>query len=244
MFLVAAALTILETIALQGPLHHVQGIDVEGESLWVSSVDRQQKKGYLFKLNRHTGRIVNQVEVQQGEKYHPGGLTLDGDNIWLPVAEYRRNSTAVIQLRDKRTLRLLRQFEVNDHIGCIAASNNRLYGGNWDSRQIYEWTLNGRQLARRNRVSNVSDVSDVSDDVSYQDIKLRHGVLVGSGVRANGTGAVDFLDPRTLTTKRTVEFSKTDRGVLYTHEGMDFDGKRFYMLPEDGPSRLFVFQLP
>ena len=196
MFLVVAALTILETIALQGPPHHVQGIDVEGESLWVSSVDRQQKKGYLFKLNRHTGRIVNQVEVQQGEKYHPGGLTLDGDNIWLPVAEYRRNSTAVIQLRDKRTLRLLRQFEVNDHIGCIAASNNRLYGGNWDTRQIYE------------------------SGTRYQDLKYIENRLIGGGLRTKGRGAIDFLDPKSLNLTRRIELETTDRGVVFTNEGM------------------------
>ena len=232
MFLVAAALTILETIALQGPLHHVQGIDVEGESLWVSSVDRQQKKGYLFKLNRHTGRIVNQVEVQQGEKYHPGGLTLDGDNIWLPVAEYRRNSTAVIQLRDKRTLRLLRQFEVNDHIGCIAASNNRLYGGNWDTSQIYEWNKNGKQLDQRANLSGTR----------YQDLKYIENRLIGGGLRAKGRGAIDFLDPKSLNLTRRIELETTDRGVVFTNEGMTLRAGRFYLLPEDDPSRLFLLK--
>ncbi len=232
MFLVPAALTILETIALQGPLHHVQGIDVEGESLWVSSVDRQQKKGYLFKLNRHTGRIVSQVEVQQGEKYHPGGLTLDGDNIWLPVAEYRRNSTAVIQLRDKRTLRLLRQFEVNDHIGCIAASNNRLYGGNWDTREIYEWNKNGKQLDQRANGTGTR----------YQDLKYIENRLIGGGLRAKGHGAIDFLDPKSLNLTRRIEFETTDRGVVFTNEGMTFRAGRFYLLPEDDPPRLFLLK--
>lgn len=232
-------------IALEGETYHVQGIVLDGPSrIFVTSVDKAARKGFLFEYELPSGKRLRSIEIQDGDRYHPGGLDATADALWIPVAEYRAHSTAVIQKRNKRTLALEAQFRVNDHIGCIAVSKNRLYGGNWDSRQIYEWTLNGRELARRNRVSHVSDVSDVSDDVSYQDIKLRHGVLVGSGVRANGTGAVDFLDPRTLTTKRTVEFSKTDRGVLYTHEGMDFDGKRFYMLPEDGPSRLFVFQLP
>ena len=232
MFLVAAALTILEIIALQGPLHHVQGIDVEGEFLWVSSVDRQQKKGYLFKLNRHTGRIVNQVEVQEGEKYHPGGLTLDGDNIWLPVAEYRRNSTAVIQLRDKRTLRLLRQFEVNDHIGCIAASNNRLYGGNWDTRQIYEWNKDGKQLDQRANLTGTR----------YQDLKYIENRLIGGGLRAKGRGAIDFLDPKSLNLTRRIELETTDRGVVFTNEGMTLRAGRFYLLPEDDPSRLFLLK--
>ena len=230
MLLLAAALTILETIALQGPLHHVQGIDVEGGTLWVSSVDKEQKKGYLFKLDRHTGQIINKVEVQDGDKYHPGGLTLDGGNIWLPVAEYRRNSTAVIQLRDKRTLRLLRQFQVNDHIGCIAASGNRLYGGNWDTRQIYEWDKNGKQIAQRPNLTGTR----------YQDLKYIENRLIGGGLRAKGQGAIDYLNPKSLELLRRIEVQTTDRGTVFTNEGMTVRAGRYYLLPEDDPSRLFV----
>lgn len=232
MFLLAAALTVLETIALQGPLHHVQGIDVEEESLWVSSVDREQKKGFLFRLNRHTGQIVNKVEVQTGERYHPGGLTLDGENLWLPVAEYRRNSTAVIQLRDKRTLRLLRQFEVTDHIGCVAASNNRLYGGNWDTLQIYEWDKNGKQISRSPNLTGTR----------YQDLKWIDERLIGGGVRGKGLGAVDYLNPKSLELLRRVEVRTTDRGTVFTNEGMTVRAGRYYLLPEDDPSRLFVLR--
>jgi len=232
MLLLAAALSILETISLEGPLHHVQGIDVEGESLWVSSVNKEQRKGYLFKLNRHTGRVILQVEVQDGERFHPGGLTLDGENIWLPVAEYRRNSTAVIQLRDKRTLRLLRQFEVNDHIGCIAASNNRLFGGNWDTRLIYEWDKKGKQLAQRPNLTGTR----------YQDLKFSDDRLIGGGLRAKGEGAIDYLHPKSLDLLRRIDVKTTDRGTVFTNEGMTVRGGRVYLLPEDDPSRLFVFR--
>jgi hypothetical protein len=34
----------------------------------------------------------------------------------------------------------------------------------------------------------------------------------------------------------------TDRGLPYTHEGMTIRGGRLYLLPEDDPSRLFVFR--
>jgi len=230
MLLLAAALTLLETIALQGPLHHVQGIDVEGENLWVSSVDKERKKGFLFKLDRHTGQVINKVEVQDGDKYHPGGLTLDGENIWLPVAEYRRNSTAVIQLRDKRTLRLLRQFQVNDHIGCVAASNNRLYGGNWDTRQIYEWDKSGKQIAQRPNLTGTR----------YQDLKYIENRLIGGGLRERGKGAVDYLNPKSLELLRRIEVQTTDRGTVFSNEGMTVRAGRYFLLPEDDPSRLFV----
>jgi len=230
MLLLAAALTIIETLTIPANLHHVQGIDVEGDMLWVSSVDRETRKGYLYRLNRTTGQILNQVEVQDGDKFHPGGLTLDGDDLWLPVAEYRRASTAQIQRRDKRTLRLLAKFEVNDHIGCIAASRNRLYGGNWDTREIYEWTKSGKQLDKRNN----------NTGTRYQDMKWVKNQLIAAGLRAKGKGAIDWLDPKTLTPVRREELETTDRGVVYTNEGMTLRDNKIYLLPEDAPSRLFT----
>ncbi len=230
MLLLAAALTILETVSLQPNLHHVQGIDVEGDILWVSSVDQQSKKGFLYKLNRLTGQLLAQAEVQDGEKYHPGGLTLDGENLWLPVAEYRRNSTTQIQLRDKRTLRLLSKFEVNDHIGCIAASGNRLYGGNWDSRDIYEWDKKGTQLGKQMNPSGTR----------YQDMKYLNGQLLAGGLRAKGHGAIDWLDPKSLNLLRRIEVEITDRGTVFTNEGITLRNGVLYLLPEDAPSRLFL----
>lgn len=233
MLLLAAALTILETVALQGPLHHVQGIDVEGDILWVSAVDKVQKKGFLYRLDRHNGAILTRTEVQDGEKFHPGGLTLDGENLWVPVAEYKRQSSAVIQLRDKRTLRLLRQFEVADHIGCVAASGGHLYGGNWDTREIYEWDKKGKQISRRSNLTGTR----------YQDLKWIDGRLVGGGLRAKGRGAVDWLDPKNLEVVRRLEVEATDRGTVFTNEGMTVRGGLLYLLPEDDPSRLFVIRL-
>jgi hypothetical protein len=230
MLLLAAAFTIVEALTIPANLHHVQGIDVEGDMLWVSSVDKATRKGFLYKLDRHTGHILAQAEVQAGDKFHPGGLTLDGDDLWLPVAEYRRASTAQIQRRDKRTLRLLASFEVNDHIGCIAASRTRLYGGNWDTREIYEWTKAGKQLARRNNNAGTR----------YQDMKFVKDQLVAAGLRAKGKGAIDWLDPRTLEPVRREELQTTDRGVVYTNEGMTLRNGTIYLLPEDAPSRLFT----
>src|SRR5688572_6617490 len=122
----------LEIVALEAALDHVQGIDVEGEALWVSSVDRQAKRGFLHLFDCKSGRLKAQVSVERGIRYHPGGIARDGDSIWVPVAEYVRESTTLVQRRDKRTLALVSEFEVPDHIGCIAADKT-LVGGNWDS---------------------------------------------------------------------------------------------------------------
>jgi hypothetical protein len=232
--LALALLTLLEAITLQGPLHHVQGIDVEDGVLWVSSVERATRKGYLFRIDRRSGKILASVEVQDGERFHPGGIALDGDDLWVPIAEYKKLSSAWIERRDKRTLALRSRFAVEDHIGCVAAAGGRVYGGNWDSLQIYTWTRDG-QLER---------VRDNPSGTRYQDLKSRGGMLVGGGLREKGSGAIDWLHEDTLALERRIPVATTDRGVVYTNEGMTIVGERLYLLPEDDPSRLFVFRVP
>ena len=129
---------------LQGKFHHVQGIDVEGKILWISSVNSAARKGYLSRVDLSTGRLEAQVEIQSGERIHPGGISLQGNAVWVPLAEYRRNGNSTIQKRDKRTLSLLAEFPVDDHIGCLAAGPGWIAGGNWDSLQIYFWNPQGR----------------------------------------------------------------------------------------------------
>ncbi len=220
------------TIALEGQTHHVQGIVVEGDTLFLTAVDRANRKGFLFEYSIATGKRVREVEIQDGDRFHPGGFDADATSLWIPVAEYKRNSSAVIQKRNKKTLALEASFPVADHVGCVAVSKNRLYGGNWDSKQIYEWTLDGREIRKRENPS----------EVHYQDMKYRHGRLVAGGLTAT-SGFVEFLHPETLRVETRLEFGKTDRGVLYTHEAMDAHDGLLYLLPEDAPSRLFVFKL-
>jgi hypothetical protein len=231
----AARLEDLERLAvvpLQAALDHVQGIDVLEDSLWVSSVDRKAKRGFLHLFDLASGRLRAEVSVERGARYHPGGIALDGDSLWVPVAEYARVGTSLVQRRDKRTLALVSEFEVADHIGCLAAGGT-LVGGNWDSRIFYEWTPDGRLIRERpNPTPN-----------AYQDLKRVAGALVASGNLSAEQGAIDWLDPETLSLQRRLLTGKTDRGVRFTNEGMAIRDGTLYLLPEDGPSRLFVFRL-
>ncbi|MBI1356886.1 MAG: hypothetical protein GC160_21310 [Acidobacteria bacterium] len=221
------------TIPIQAALDHVQGIDVRDGRLWVTSVDRERERGLLHRFELPSGRLLHQTEVQRGECYHPGGIALDGDSIWVPVAEYRPRSSALMQRRRSDTLELEASFPVADHIGCVAADAGRLIGGNWDSELLYEWTRQGKEIARKSRLS----------EARYQDLKLSEGLLVASGNLSREQGVVEWLSPITLEPLRRIVAGKTDRGVLYTHEGMAVRDGRLYLLPEDGPSRLFVFRL-
>ncbi|MDX1979134.1 MAG: DUF6454 family protein [Bryobacteraceae bacterium] len=227
---------LLRTIPLDGRVHHVQGIVVEGNRLWVTAVDTPRLRGFLHEFELPASgpaKLLRSVEIQRGLQFHPGGFSADDRSLWIPVAEYRRTSTATIQRRNKRTLELEAEFHVDDHIGCLAVSGSRLYGGNWDSRQIYIWDRGGRLLKKvENPARN-----------SFQDLKVSGGWLVGGGTTSEGP-AIDWLDPESLEWKRRMMAGKTDRGANYTREGLDLHGRTLYLLPEDDPSRLFVFAIP
>jgi hypothetical protein len=227
---------LLHTIPLDATVHHVQGIVVEGDRLWVTAVDTPTLRGLLHEFElapASPAKLVRTVEIQRGVQFHPGGFSADAGSLWIPVAEYRRKSTATIQRRNKRTLELESEFHVDDHIGCLAAAGDRLYGGNWDTREIYVWDQAGRLIERvRNPAGN-----------SFQDLKFVDGRLVGGGTSEDGP-AIDWLDRNPLRLHRRMMVGKTDRGANFTREGLDIRGNTLYLLPEDDPSRLFVFALP
>jgi hypothetical protein len=228
-----AELELLKVLELKGAIYHVQGVDLDSRRVWVTSVDAPNRKGYLHEFSLATGALLRVREIQDGDRFHAGGIATDAKSIWIPVAEYRRNSSAVIQQRSKRTFDLEFQFDVPDHIGCIAVTPEFLIGGNWDSREFYIWSHRGKLI--RKAPSTTGN--------AYQDMKFQAGQLVASGVLADGSGAVDWLDLRSLRLLRRLSAGVTDRGVLFTREGMALSDNRLLLLPEDGPSRLFIFKL-
>jgi hypothetical protein len=224
----------VRVLALQTRTAHVQGIDTDGVHLWVTSVDRATRKGYLQEFAVADGRLERSVEVQDGARFHPGGIAADADSIWIPVAEYRASSTAVIQRRSKRTLALDFQFPVPDHIGCVAVTPQLIIGGNWDSRDFYVWDHRGKLIRK---------VAATSGN-AYQDMKVHDGQLVASGLLSGGRAAVDWLEISAMTLIHRVPLGNTDRSLPLTREGMTVFENRLWLLPEDGDSRLFVFDLP
>lgn len=220
-------------VPLAGSLFHVQGLLVSGDRVFVTSVDRAARKGYLFECTLAAGTIVRSVELQSGDRFHPGGFDEDRDSLWIPVAEYRPGGTTQVQRRSKDTLERLASFEVPDHIGALAARGGRLFLANWDARRVLEMSSGGRILTVR------------SNPTPYriQDWKFRGGMLVASGLAPKGSSehAVVWLDPETLRVVRRIGAGVTGRGVPLTNEGLDFRGGTLFLLPEDAPSRIFVF---
>jgi glutamine cyclotransferase len=229
------ALTLVRVIALEGDTHHVQGLAVTEDRAYLSSVDRTARKGFLFEYDLGSGRRLRAAEVQAGELYHPGGIDQDEDSLWIPVAEYRPDSRSVIQRRSKATLQVLESFEVPDHIGAVAVVPEGLLMANWDARTFYLYTREGRRIwTRRN-----------PNPTRYQDLKRRYGAILASGLSGRGASAaavLEWLDPETLRPLQSAALGRTDRGVPYTNEGMDYRDGLLYLVPEDAPSRLFVFR--
>jgi hypothetical protein len=226
-------LTQIRVLPLGVEMHHVQGIDTDGEKLWVTSVDSPTKKGYLQEFSLRTGALIRGIEVGEGERFHPGGMASDETSLWLPVAEYRRNSTAIIEKRNKKTLAVEFRIEVPDHIGCVAVTKDEIIGGNWDSRIFYVWDKQGKLLRK----------VDNPTPNGYQDLKFFGGKLVASGLLPGQNGAIDWLNYPSLELDRRMTFGKTDRGAAYTREGMTIYRDELMLLPEDGQSRLFVYRL-
>jgi hypothetical protein len=114
----------------------------------------------------------------------------------------------------------------------LAVSPRYLVGGNWGSRLFYVWDRKGRLLRKFTN----------SEANQYQDLKFFGNYLVASGVVTSASGSIDWLEWPSMRVIQRVLAGTTSRGVPFTNEGMSIDKEFLYLLPEDGPSRLFIYR--
>ena len=227
-----SVLQMAESWHIDHQTHHVQGLCVSEDMFWVSSVDRRERAGWVFRVDRQTLKVAARRRLAFGPQYHPGGMQKVGGDLWVPVAEYRpRSSTTLVQL-DAQTLETKRSLALDDHIGALAADGDAtLYAVNWDSRQFY--VLDERGTVVR-RVDNPTSVA-------YQDIEWHDGRLMGTGQATLGerrSGVVDVIDPATWRLVRRYELQgrlRSGKGH-FGREGFSRWREDFYLLPEDGPN--------
>lgn len=228
-------------LQLQGEVFHVQGLALDPGHVWVTSVDHAGHRAFLHVFDRATGRFLRRIELTDGARYHPGGLSLSGGSLWVPVAELRPDSSAVLMEIDAETLTVRRRIVVADHIGCVAADGAKLVAGNWDSRLLYEFDL-ARGTKPVRIVGNPSGTH-------FQDMKFVDGTLVAGGNTSWLAGTLDWIDPVTMRVMRSLKAGSIGpvrpfgRGGPVTGEGMAIEGREVYVLPEDGPSRVFHYRL-
>lgn len=229
--LLSGDLHLKHEVSLKFDTYHVQGLDLTRQFYFVTSVDSEQKQGWLFKIHRDDASLHSKMDLTDGALIHPGGMQYDGRYLWIPNAEYRRESRTVIYGVDPNSLEIRRSFTVDDHIGAVASDgNNLLYGVNWDAVHFYTWDFRGRQL---NKV-----ISPTS--MAYQDIKYVTGRLLCSGHKGDDS-VIDVIDPENWSLVKRVSLPRYGRKNTLSREGMAFDGD-LYFLPDDGPdSRIIIY---
>ncbi|WP_404339167.1 DUF6454 family protein [Sphingomonas sp. MMS12-HWE2-04] len=231
---------LIDARPLDGRVFHVQGLALDSRRIWVTSVDGDNRKAYLHAFDRRTGKLLRRLELTDGARYHPGGISISGNSIWVPVAELKPDSSAILVEIDTNSLAVRRKIHVPDHLGCVAASGDTLVAGNWDSKLLYRIDL-GKTLRMR-ALPNPSATR-------YQDMKFVGGQLVAGGALSLWSGTVDWIDWPSMKVVRSLRAGAIGpvrpwgRGGPYTGEGMAIEGRELYVLPEDGPSRLFHFRL-
>lgn len=226
-------LEFLREVPLRFDTYHVQGLDLTEQFYFVTSVDTDEKRGWLFKIHRQTASLHSKMELTDGALIHPGGIQFDGHDLWIPNAEYRRESRTMIYAVDPNNLEIRRSFPVDDHIGAIASDGkNHLYGVDWDALHFYTWNFKGYQL---NKAASPTLMA-------YQDIKYFAGKLLCSGHKSDDS-VIDVIDPETWTLVKCIHLPRGGRKNMLSREGMTFDGN-LYFLPDDGPdSHIMIFAL-
>ena len=224
---------LIQQVPLQFATYHVQGLELTEQFYFVTSVDKEQKRGWLFKIDRQNANLNSTIELTDRTLIHPGGLQFDGHYLWIPNAEYKSQGRTMIYGVDPNSLEICTSFPVDDHIGAIASDGkNLLYGVNWDALHFYIWDFDGHQL---NKV-------DSPTSMAYQDIKYFAGKLLCSGHKDDDS-VIDIIDPENWTLVKRIDLPQDVWKNTLSREGMAFDGN-LYFLPDDGPdSRILIFTL-
>jgi hypothetical protein len=225
-------------------------------------LDRSAGKGigHLFEFDA-TGTLRRDITLGEGDIYHPGGIDYDGRHIWVPVAEYRPDSRAIVYRVDPTTMMATEVFRYADHVGAIVhdTDDGTLHGASWGARRFYRWTLDGAL-----RVTN-ADVAPASlrrlnptHYIDYQDCHYAgaHHMLCSGlnkyrpapGAAEFALGGLELVDlARGLVRHQIPVQLWTEDGVVMTQNPFAVEpseaGLRFYFVPEDDKSRLFVYDV-
>jgi len=218
-------------------------------------------RAHLFRINAQ-GERTGAVHLGEGAMYHPGGIDYDGHHVWVPVAEYRPDSRSIIYRVDPETMEATAVLRADDHIGAVVydASQKRLHGVNWSAKRFYTWDLSGAGSSSREFRPPSSSARNGSQYIAYQDCQFvaPHFALCG-GLRdyqsSGGDGQI---------TLGGLELVDVEAGMptwqlplpLYAAQGVPMTrnpfyaapegehGLRFYFVPEDDRSTIYVYDVP
>ena len=213
--------------------------------------------GHLFKFDEQ-GELLADLPLGEGAIYHPGGIDYDGKFIWVPVAEYRPHSRSIVYRVDPATSKATEILRYDDHLGGLVhdRENHTLHAVSWGSRFFYRWTLDAR-----GRVTNAAHPrrqANAAFYIDYQDCKyVAHHEMLCAGLSQYqnskdsarfSLGGMELID---LSSHRPVHQLPVE---LLTPSGLPMtqnpfwvepmaEGLRFYFVPEDRQSTLYVFEV-
>jgi hypothetical protein len=175
---------------------------------------------------------------------HPGGFDFDGMHFWIPVAVSQANSaTTVLKITHAPDLPLEEHgrqvaFRVPDHVGAIACQEKKLFGANWDTKEVYVWNQKGdliRQIPQSEFVANNDQWR-----LAVQDWKFVGTHLLASGLdRFPGRdpaqrAVVDVLRAPAMQRVLTIQLPEVNSATRpLTNEGMAWYEGHLFLLPED-----------
>lgn len=136
---------------------HTQGFTVLDNNLYVTCAERIKQRALVLRYRLPAGfpadgqRLSNPdvTDLTRGSQWHPSGIDTDGKNLWLAVAEYRAHSKATLLRLDPFTMKPLAEFPVNDHIGAVAVFGAEVWGFNWDARDLYRFSTDGKLIEKQ-----------------------------------------------------------------------------------------------
>jgi hypothetical protein len=178
----------------------------------------------------------------------------------VPVAEYRPNSQSIIYRVNPETLEATEAFRFPDHIGGLVydAASQTLHGVSWGSRRFYTWKVNeDGTVPDATRKPEELRTLNPSHYVDYQDCALLEpGKAACTGITEFrltpdatpfGLGGIDIVHLKQGRPEFQVPVQLwTDKGIAVTRNAVLLEstetGIRLTAAPEDGQTRLFVYE--
>jgi hypothetical protein len=254
----ATSWTRAAAIPVKFPTHHPQGMVKIGDTFYISSVDKENPAGHLFKIDKD-GALVADLPLGAGEIFHPGGIDYDGKDLWVPVAEYRPDSRAIVYRVDPKTMKATEVFRFADHIGALVfdTGTRTLFGVSWGSRRFYRWQVSADGRVADPGVPAKLATLNPEHYVDYQDCHFAGG---GLGL----CSGVTVMRPSSMTTFRLGGLELVDlaagrpvyqvpiqlwlpSGLVMTENPMWIEptatGLRGYFMPEDDRSTIYVYDV-
>jgi Family of unknown function (DUF6454) len=253
------AWTRVAEIPIKFPTHHPQGMVKIGDTFYVSSVERENPAGHLFKIDKD-GALITDLRLGAGEIFHPGGIDFDGKDLWVPVAEYRPDSRAIVYRVEPQTMKATEAFRFADHIGAVAfdADTRTLHGVSWGSRRFYRWPVGADGTVKDPGVPSQLATLNPSHYVDYQDCHFAGGgVMLCGGVtvlrpappatpfRLGGLELIDLASGRPVHQVPVQLWLPS--GQVMTENPVWIEttatGLRAYFMPEDDRSTIYVYDV-